>query len=223
MKYALFFLTTLFALAGCGEDAGEAQAKFRVINVSPDSGAIDAFFDESLFFDRVRYPTATEYSEVEADSHDFKLTLNNSFTTFYDATRNLAEDQEYTHFLFDFTENAIGVFVRDDNNRPGSDLVKLRFVHGAPSLDDVDLYITDRNESLADMTPTFENVKFREIPDYVESVEGIYHIRATLRGTKTVVADSGLLSLEAGRIMTILLIDSTGGGEPFQFAVIVDA
>ena len=51
---------------------------------------------------------------------------------------------------------------------------------------------------------------------------GDYQVRATLWGTKTVVIDSGTLTLGAGQVRTAFTVNTAGGGEPFGLLVLED-
>ena len=44
----------------------------------------------------------------------------------------------------------------------------------------------------------------------------------TPAGGKMVVIDSGSLTLAAGQIRTVIAVDNTGGGAPFDFLMLAD-
>jgi hypothetical protein len=47
-------------------------------------------------------------------------------------------------------------------------------------------------------------------------------VRVTPAGTKTVVIDSGTLTLESGQVRTAIAVDSPDGGPPFGLLVLED-
>jgi len=220
-RFALI-ISALF-VAGCAENDGIEQAKLRVVNLSPDAGPVDLLVDGDPLFEQVPYAAASPYEKIDADSHDIQLTQSGSFTTFVDDRKSFSADDEYTLFLFGFADDAEPKFSTDNNNRPSSGRTKIRFVHAAPSLRDLDVYITQPGDRLEDATPTITDERFREISDYVESVGGDYRIRVTNSESLDVIADSGIFHTEGGQIFTIAVIDREGGGEPYSIAIFTDA
>ena len=219
----LFIVVCLAGIFGCDSNNGVEQSKLRVINLSPDAGPVDLFDDGGPLFENVTYATASPYARLDSERHEIELTQSGSFTTFLDENKSFSADDEYTIFLFDFAGDAEAKFNVDNNNRPSSGRTKLRFVHGAPSLRDVDVYITLPGERVEDTTPTFTDERFREISDYVESTGGDYRIRVTNSETFEVIADSGVFHTEGGQIFTVTLVDMEGGGEPYSIAIFTDA
>jgi hypothetical protein len=47
-------------------------------------------------------------------------------------------------------------------------------------------------------------------------------VRVTSAGTKTVVIDSGTLTLSSGQVRTAIAVDAAGGGAPFDLLVLED-
>jgi hypothetical protein len=67
------------------------------------------------------------------------------------------------------------------------------------------------------------DVVFGDVADYLEAPAGTYQVRVTSTGTKTVVIDSGPLTLATGQVRTAIAVDAPGGGEPFGLLVLDDA
>lgn len=218
-RLSIFLLLSFFV--GCGNE-GIPQARIRAINASPDTSSIDVYDGDGVIFDGVDYSRNTEYQTLEAESHDLKITFNDSFTTFFDSSKSLRGDTDYTLILYDFQDVAAGVLLRDENDKPPSGQAKIRIIHAAPSLDGVDLYITRAGESLDSQTATLEDIRFREVSDYLQSISGDYRVRVTERNNQNVLADSGDIAIGGGRTYTMLLLDHRGGGEPYEISVIVD-
>ena len=98
----------------------------------------------------------------------------------------------------------------------------MRAVHGAPSAPAVDIYVTAPGADLEAATPALTGVPFGAASDYLTAPAGDYQVRVTPAGSKTVVIDSGTLTLAAGQVRTAIAVDSPGGGAPFELLLLPD-
>ncbi|RPJ85394.1 MAG: DUF4397 domain-containing protein [Acidobacteria bacterium] len=97
----------------------------------------------------------------------------------------------------------------------------IRVVDFATVSSDVNIYVTAPGMDLAAETPT-ATLHMLYASDYIEVPAGDYQVRITPWDTKTVVIDSGTLTLGAGQVRTAIAVDATGGGEPYGFLVLED-
>ena len=120
--------------------------------------------------------------------------------------------------------NAIEPLVlEDDNSAPAAGNVRVRAIHGAPSAPAVDIYVTAPSADLAVEVPALSNVVFGDVADYLEAPAGTYQVRVTPTGSKTVVIDSGPLTLTSGQVRTAIAVDAAGGGAPFGLQLLEDS
>jgi hypothetical protein len=95
-------------------------------------------------------------------------------------------------------------------------------VHEAPHAGPVDVYVTEPGADLTLTPPVASNVAFGQVLPSVTTNAGTYQVRVTPTGTKDVVIDSGALTLESGQVRTVIAVEATGGGPPFDFLVLND-
>jgi hypothetical protein len=114
------------------------------------------------------------------------------------------------------------IVLEDDNSAPATGNVKVRAIHGAPSAPAVDIYVTAPGADLLATTPVLANVAFGDVADYIEAPAGDYQVRVTPAGSKTVVIDSGTLTLASGQVRTAIAVDAAGGGAPFDLLLFSD-
>jgi hypothetical protein len=114
------------------------------------------------------------------------------------------------------------IVLQDDNSAPAAGNVKVRAIHGAPSAPAVDIYITAPGADIQAETPALTGVEFGDVADYIEAPAGDYQVRVTPTGTKTVVIDSGTLTLASGQVRTAIAVDAAGGGAPFDLLLLPD-
>jgi len=86
----------------------------------------------------------------------------------------------------------------------------------------VDVYATTPFETLTGKTPGLTNVPFKGVSPYIETPVGLYQARVAVAGTQTIAIDSHRLVTWNNMIRTIVAVDNTGGGVPFQFIILGD-
>ena len=92
-------------------------------------------------------------------------------------------------------------------------------MHGSPSTGAVDVHVTGPADPLG--TPTFTNVPFGDVSDYLEVPADTYRVRVTPTGTATVALDETYV-LVPGQVRTIVALDGTGV-DPVELVVYADA
>jgi hypothetical protein len=226
----LKLLTLLLAAgaltAACDDDEGntgpESQARVRIVHASPDAPAVDVLVDDAEVLSGVPYRTASDYLELSDGEHNLKVNAAGTATTVIDADVELEDGADYTVIAGGLLEAIEPIVLVDDNGAPAAGSVRIRAVHGAPSAPAVDVYVTAPGADLASATPALTAVQFGDVADYLEAPAGDYQVRVTAAGTKTVVIDSGALTLASGQIRTAIAVEATGGGAPFDLLVLDD-
>ena len=225
----LKFLTLLLAAAtltgACSDDDNtgpDEQARLRVVHASPDAPDVDVLLDDAEVLSDVPYLAASSYLEAPAGDRNVKVNAAGTTTTVIDADVSLADGSDYTVIASGLVAAIEPLVLEDDNTAPAAGNVKVRAIHGAPSAPAVDIYVTVPGADLADETPVLTGVEFGDVADYIEAPAGAYQVRVTLAGTKTIVIDSGTLTLTSGQVRTAIAVDAGGGGGPFDLLVLSD-
>jgi hypothetical protein len=224
----LKLLSLLFAAsaltAACSDDntSPTAEARVRVVHASPDAPEVDVLVDDAEVLGDVPYLTASDYLGVPAGGRNVKVNAAGSTTTVIDADVSLVDGTDYTVIASGLLAAIEPIVLEDDNSAPAAGNVKVRAIHGAPSAPAVDIYVTAPGADLAAETPALSNVEFGVVADYIEAPAGDYQVRVTPTGTKTVVIDSGVLTLASGQVRTAIAVDATGGGAPFDLLLLED-
>jgi Domain of unknown function (DUF4397) len=226
MKRKLFTLllaATAFT-AACDDDDNtgpDGEARVRVVHASPDAPDVDVLLDDSEVLSDVPYLAASEYLETTAGEHNVKVNAAGT-TTVIDTDVTLADGSDYTVIAAGSAAAIEPILLEDDNAPPSAGNARVRAMHGAPSAPAVDIYLTVPGADLDDEAPALSGVEFGDVADYVEAPAGSYQVRVTLAGTKTVVIDSGTLTLASGQVRTAIAVDASGGGAPFSLLVLED-
>jgi hypothetical protein len=213
--------------AACGDDddttgPDRADARVRVVHASPDAPNVDVLVDDAVALSNVPYLDVSDYLDVPSGDRNLKVNAAGTATTVIDANADLGEDSDYTVIAGGLAEAIEPFVLEDDNSAPATGNVRVRAIHGAPSAPAVDIYVTAPGADLATETPLLANVEFGQVADYLEAPAGTYQVRVTPTGSKTVVIDSGTLTLASGQVRTAIAVDAAGGGAPFDLLLLED-
>jgi uncharacterized protein DUF4397 len=226
----LKFLTLLLAAgaltAACSDDddntGPEGEARVRVVHASPDAPNVDVLVDDAEVLSDVPYLTVSDYLDVPAGDQTLKVNAVGTATTVIDADVSLVDGTDYTVIASGLVEALEPIVLQDDNSAPTAGNARVRAIHGAPGAPAVDIYVTAPGADLETTIPLLANVEFGDVADYIEAPAGDYQVRVTPAGTKTVVIDSGTLTLSSGQVRTTIAVDAAGGGAPFDLLVLED-
>ena len=221
----LLLAATAFT-AACDDDddstGPEGDARVRVVHASPDAPEVDVLLDDAEVLTDVPYLAASDYLETTDGGHNLKVNAAGTSTTVIDADVTLTDGTDYTVIASGLVAQIEPIVLEDDNTAPAAGSVRVRAIHGAPSAPAVDVYVTAPGADLATATPALTGVEFGDVSSYLEVPAGDYQVRVTPAGTKTVAIDSGALTLSGGQVRTVIAVDATGGGAPFDFLVLAD-
>jgi hypothetical protein len=226
LKLLTLLLAARALTAACSDDDNdtgpEGQARLRVVHASPDAPAVDVLVDDAAALSNVEYLTASDYVELADGAHNVKVNAAGTSTTVIDADVDLADGTDYTVIASGLLDAIQPIVLEDDNSTPAAGTARVRAIHGAPSAPAVDVYVTAPGADLEAASPALSNVAFGAVADYLEVPAGDYQVRVTPAGTKTVVIDSGALTLTSGQVRTAIAVDAPGGGAPFDLLILDD-
>lgn len=225
LKLLTLLLAATAVTAACSDDDNtgpDGEARVRVVHASPDAPAVDILVDDAEVLADVPYRAASGYLEVAPGQRNLKVNAAGTATTVIDADVELTDGTDYTVIASGPVAALAPIVLEDDNTAPGAGNVKVRAIHGAPGAPAVDIYVTAPDADLASESPVLTGVEFGDVADYIEAPAGAYRVRVTPTGSKTVVIDSGELSLASGEVRTVIALDAAGGGAPFELLVLPD-
>jgi hypothetical protein len=204
------FIGVLFisALQSCGK-AGSASAsglniQYEVLNLSPDLGPINLFVNFTqvnaignpfIFGVNQGYfyvaSIATPYQFRLASSSGSPITQLNAYQV-------LQSGAKYSLFITgSFLSNSLDtIFTVDTSIAPKTGYGKLRFVDASPSA-------TGGLDVYANGTLAFSNIVYRKHSDYMALPAGNYDLQIDAKGTKTILNEQPLVTIQDGRLYTL--------------------
>lgn len=223
--YGLAALAAAGLLLGCSDDdktGPNGTAQVRVVHASPDAPAVDVLVDNAVVLNGVTYKQSSDYLEVPAGNRNIKVRATAGGAVVINADANVAAGEAYTVIASGLLANIEPVVLVDDLTPPAAGNIKVRLVHGAPNVGEVDIYVTAPDADISALTPTLSAVPFQAASDYLEVPAGTYQVRVTPAGSKTVALDTGALTLTSGQIRTAIATEAEGGGTPLAALLLAD-
>ncbi len=232
MKYLAMLLLPLvlvFGVISCDDDNGGAGiASLRVLHDSPDAPPVDGFIDDVEVISDLPYlntfPTnGNGYAPIPSGVNNIKVKAAGTDITVVDADLNFPRNSDTTIIVTGLLEDdsIFPIVLDDDNSLPAAGSIKVRAVHGAPGVGNVDIYINPPGTDINDVDPTLTDVAFGQASGYLEVPAGFYQVIVTPTGTKTVAIDTGAIEFFSGEIRTAVAVDSQNfEGDPFIFLLL---
>jgi len=211
---------SLLILDGSGFNVvldANTPADVRVVHNSPDAPPVDVIVNNDTANPAVTnlpFPEFTAYLSVPPGDYNFKVTATgNPGAVVIDQDASLSAGIASTVMAVNFL-NSIEPLVLEDENRSVATEARVRIVHGSPSAEPVDIYVTAPGGDINLVDPNFANVPFKADTGYISLAGGTYTITVTPTGTKTAAIGPANVTVENGVVYTAVARDNAGGGLP---------
>jgi hypothetical protein len=175
-----------------------AQAKVRVLHLSPDAPKIDVYVDGTSTLTTVPFKTATKHAQVSAGTHTVEIRPAGSANGNPLATKRatLAADAAYTLAAVGPAAKLQIMVLKDDFTAPPAGKAKLRGIDASPQSPPIDI-------AIAGGPVLFRNLTFPEATPFATVEAGSMALEVRMAGTEQVVFKSGARPLPAGAILTV--------------------
>jgi hypothetical protein len=196
-------IALLGLLAGCGSssDNGFTTTNLRVINESPNVGAIDTFVNGSKQVSNLPYSQASGYSTLESGNYQVRVfPTGQTVNPILDTNVQLNGNTTHTLMIVGQSGSVQGLLLTDDNSQPTAGNARIRFVDASPDTSNVDL------RANGGLTTLFSNLIYRDSSAYREVTGGSYDLTVTSTGQPTVVlASAPGTTFVSGGVYTVVL------------------
>jgi hypothetical protein len=216
---AAFAACSLFLFAACdqyGVAGPRGTGQVRLVNVAPQAPPLSLTLGGAALVAGVAYPSGSAYLDVPGGIVN-TYEVRNSIGVVVAQQSFTAEDRaDYSLVFYGSPAQPLSGVLRDDTTPPQPGTARLRLINVAGALSAVDLYVTAVDTDLAGVQPTAPTLNYGNFTNYLSVNAGVIRIRATSPGTKTVVLDSGPLSVSSLSAYSGYLVEATGGGAPYN-------
>jgi hypothetical protein len=175
-----------------------AQARVRVLHLSPDAPKVDVYVDGTSTLTAVPFKTATKHAQVPTGTHTVEIrpagsANGNPLAT---ARATLAPDTAYTLAAVGLAAKLQIMVLKDDFTAPPPGKAKLRGIDASPQSPPIDI-------AIAGGPVLFRNLTFPEATPFATVEAGSMALEVRRAGTEEVVFKSGARPLPAGAILTV--------------------
>ena len=187
----------------------EGTSLVRIFHASPNAPAVDVYVDNKLVAENLQFTQFTDYMPVAVGQHMVDIYAAGTRENPVIAVVLKVPNKEILTVAATGDVNDLELIVLEDNSKDGitEGSSTVRAVHLAPNAPGVDIKANDM--TLAN------DLKFREMTDYVVVPPGTYRINVTAHGSNDSVLMFNIL-LEANTISTVYVCGDLSNLQPFH-------
>lgn len=197
------FLPLLLALAvgGCKINSinyfPPHPAQVRVLNLLPGVAAVDVLINGTPTFSGVAFQSATAYQALENTVQQATVNIAGTTTQLVQASFPLAGEQPYTLTITGTPSQPVVNLLQEVASTPSNGNVLVSAFNAAANANSVDLYTGKPGYDITNIAPTYFGLNYNGTTFNVSFAPGTYQIIATKSGTKTILYDSGPVTITA--------------------------
>lgn len=222
----MFAAFAILAFTGCDDDDDnqvvepDQNAQLRVLHASPDAPKVNILVNGNTLLEGVDYAQGSALNDVNPGTYtvqvDAILLNDETAPAIGPADFELSDGTRYeviaVNTVKDDLLEPLVVTSQIEDIEDGS--VRVQVVHATASAPEVDVYVTAPGTDIANESP-LGTFAYKGTLGPVVVDEGEYQVRVTPAGSKTVVYDSGDISL-SGDLVVAAIPNTGNGGSPIQ-------
>lgn len=225
----ILLMAALIMMAGygCGDDDDEIDAGYarvRAIHLSSNAPNVDIYVDETppAAVTNLAFKESTPYiDDVEPGSYTFNITAAGAPTpppSVLDVgPLALMGGTAYTAVAFNVLASIEALALVDNLSNPGAGNIRLRPIHAAPDVPQVDIWEVSDPQNPALL---YENVNFRDVGAYAVLPAGTYTLGFDVDDDETPDLTFSTGAIPAGSILNVFAVND--GADVFLIAQFQD-
>jgi hypothetical protein len=187
-----------------------AQPRIRVIHLSPDAPAVDVYVGtESKVVSGLAFEEGTGYLEVEPGIYTFNVTAeggNPSSPVLSFTGVPLFPGRSYTAVAFDEVASIQGLPLVDDYSELASGDIRVRAIHAAYEVGDVDIWLLGATPSIL-----YSELGFGEVGGYLDIPSAAFSIGFDVDGDQSPDLTFDIPQLTAGTVANVFAVNDDLG------------
>lgn len=197
------------AVGDVSRSAASADARgtsmVRFVNAMPGGNPLSVSSDSVAIFSNVKSGDVTPFQELRDNVKTFSLGTPGALTGMASNTETMRDGGRYTIFALSDRDGGASLKITRDELSPEEGKARIRVVHAAPGLDDVDVMMNGQKDALFDDIDYGSEAGFKDVAPTSTG----FVIRHNDRNHA--VASLKSMTLKAGSAYTIVLIGRPGG------------
>ena len=210
----LICLGCAFLTVGCGS----STARYRFIQAATAVPTnVDLQVDGKTVQSAVGYGQPATYHSATSGSRKFVLFPTGTTTNPYVSESVNLGSRDTTLLMQNTSSGDVLSAFTDDNTAPTTGNAKLRIIHSAFTAGAIDVYVVPTGNGISGFNPQIANMTFQGASNYLSLSAAAYDVIMTVNGTQNVLNNlTGTYTLTSGQIRTIVVLDASFGGGPYQ-------
>lgn len=202
-RFASLFLPFLLALAvgSCKVNSinyfPPHPAQVRVLNLLPGVSAVDVLVGGQPSWSGVAFQSATGYQTFENTVQVITVNIAGTTTQLSQNSFALAGEQPYTLTVSGTPSQPVLNLLQEVASTPSNGSVLISAFNAAANASAIDLYAGTPGFDITNIGPTYFGLSFSGGTYNVSFSPGTYQILATINATKTIIYDSGPITITA--------------------------
>ncbi|KPF70443.1 hypothetical protein IP84_01565 [beta proteobacterium AAP99] len=168
----------------------------RAVHLSPEAPAVDVLANDRSVIRSLAFREDSRILNVAPGAINLKVNAAGTSTTVINADLTLPARKAVSVIALNKLAAIEPVVIVDDGTKPAMGKAKLRVLHAAPDVPAVDVYLTAPDATDLPAAPTIPALAFKAAFPAGDAAAvavdaGLYRVRITVAGQRTVVFDSG--------------------------------
>ncbi len=176
----------------------------RFVNAMPGNQAVSVSTDSVALFPDVKFGDVTSYRELEQNIKTFSLGAPGALTGMASNTETMRDGGRYTILALPDRDGGASLKIFRDELAPDAGKARVRVVHAAPGMDDLDVMMTGQTD------PLFDDIDYGSEAGFKDVTPASVGFTVRRDDRNVAVANLKTMTLKAGSAYTIVLIGRPG-------------
>lgn len=183
--------------------------ELRVLHLSPNAPPVTPLVDGNNLYNEIAFSQSTGYVTVGSDTATLDVTLDGTLnSSALSAELALDFGKRYTAVAFDNVSNLSATYFADDAAGLPAGQIRVRAIHGAPGVGQVDIYAMEDDGSQALILP---DVNFGDVAAPLDLPAGAYTLGVDVNDDLLVDVIFALPELTSGTLANVYVTQDADG------------
>lgn len=187
------------------------RQRLRVVHLSPDAPAVTPLFDGAAVpeLTSVEFGSSTNYAAISVPDGELEITTDGTAgSSVLEVPLTFEDGHSYTAVAIGRVASLDALFFEDDASGLAATDIRVRAIHGAPDVGQVDVYNVAEDGTT---TSLLEDVDFGDVSEPLDLPAGAYTLGVDVNDDASPDLYFQLPALEAGTLANVYVTQEDGG------------